>query len=373
MEAGFLTPVLRERVVAVLCRFLGPPYMPPSRAPELWAFIAQVAWPDPSPEIEGLRERVKAGRELLRGQTLEHCVALWDTFRALRDAFDSTTRRWASEGTPVTVPQGETAANLGSYAVLSGEAVYRSALSSQAIASQLAARTGYVAHRLALVSFTDIFHAVVDQATDAELESLIARSAKGSVERDDLDISGFVHHPRFGFGVIDESIGDGLLVTFADGQRELRGNEAAWTDTRGRVALRRRIEDLGGPKARPVVSLELFFEGNTDQGSIGCNLSPPSPSLSVFYRVLADIRARPDVADVVVQIVDGMGPDDWPFSDRIYVVTTATDQEVHEWAAVLRPDPSSPDQYPGWFGAESPPPGAPVVPPGHRVVYLFWD
>jgi hypothetical protein len=64
----------RENVIAFLER-VGPPYLPPTHGSELWAFIERVAWPDPSPEFEGLRERVTAGRELLRGQTLATEVA----------------------------------------------------------------------------------------------------------------------------------------------------------------------------------------------------------------------------------------------------------------------------------------------------------
>ena len=79
------------------------------------------------------------------------------------------------------------------------------------------------------------------------------------------------------------------------------------------------------------------------------------------------------MAAVVVQIVDGMGPDAWPFSDRIYVVTTGTYEQVHAWAVALQPDVPSPERHKGWFGSSTPPPGAPIVLPGYRVTYLFWD
>ncbi len=136
--------------------------------------------------------------------------------------------------------------------------------------------------------------------------------------------------------------------------------------------LKQRIGELGGADGRPVVSVDLFFNGNDDRGSMGCNLSP-HPGLPTFASVLAGIRARPDVADVVVQIVDGMGDDAWPFSDRVFVITTASDEAVHAWAAALQPDAPSLDRYEGWFGAATPPPGAPEVPDGYRVTYLFWD
>jgi hypothetical protein len=65
--------------------------------------------------------------------------------------------------------------------------------------------------------------------------------------------------------------------------------------------LNQEIERLGGADAYPVVSLVLFFDGNDDPASIGPNLDP-HPGIRTFERVLEDIRRRPEVSDVVVQI-----------------------------------------------------------------------
>lgn len=40
-------------------------------------------------------------------------------------------------------------------------------------------------------------------------------------------------------------------------------------------------EANGGEIAVP---LDLFFEGNDDPGSIGCNLSDPRPNIQQFYQ-----------------------------------------------------------------------------------------
>jgi hypothetical protein len=63
----------------------------------------------------------------------------------------------------------------------------------------------------------------------------------------------------------------------------------------------------------PVISLELFFEGNDDPGSIGCNL-PDHPGVHHFYTVLRHIRDRADVHDVRIGITEVMSRDEWPFS-----------------------------------------------------------
>ncbi len=128
------------------------------------------------------------------------------------------------------------------------------------------------------------------------------------------------------------------------------------------------IRDQGfDDKRRPVVSLEVFFEGNHDPASIGCNL-PEHPGVAKFYAVLRGIRERPDVQDVLVAITDDMGDDEWPFSDCIYVLTRAPAKDVERWAAALEPDP---DPAEGYF--PGPPKRAPTLLPGHHVVTLWWD
>jgi hypothetical protein len=120
-----------------------------------------------------------------------------------------------------------------------------------------------------------------------------------------------------------------------------------------------------GPE--PVVSLELFFQDNDDLGSIGCNLTD-HPGPAHFYTVLRSIRARPEVHGVWVGISEVMGPDEWPFSDHVYVVCTAPPHEVAQWAASLQPDEPGDDW---WNGA---PPLSPIaIPPGAHLVVLWWD
>jgi hypothetical protein len=133
-----------------------------------------------------------------------------------------------------------------------------------------------------------------------------------------------------------------------------------------------RIDELGGEEAYPVVSLDLFFDGNDDPASIGPNLDP-NPGVRTFERVLRGIRERPDVADVVLQI-DEVMENEWPYAQAAYVITTASAQDVHEWAAELQPDElvEDEDEIPPWLGRPTPP-GAPEVPDGHKVVTLFWD
>lgn len=80
-----------------------------------------------------------------------------------------------------------------------------------------------------------------------------------------------------------------------------------------------------------LVTLEQFFEGNDDGGSIWCNL-PSSPEPQEVYEKLKAIREREDVADVRIMVTqyDG-GDDEWPFSDTVFFITSAAPEDVQSW------------------------------------------
>lgn len=116
----------------------------------------------------------------------------------------------------------------------------------------------------------------------------------------------------------------------------------------------------------PVLTVDEFFEGNHDLGSIGCNLSP-APPLEVFRRVLLGIAARPDVQSVLVRVTEDMG-DEWPFSDQVFVLTSVPVEEVGAWLAELQPeDPYVAEEWSG------PTTFLPALRPGMRPVVAWWD
>ncbi|MEM8683370.1 MAG: hypothetical protein AAGF72_08075 [Pseudomonadota bacterium] len=83
--------------------------------------------------------------------------------------------------------------------------------------------------------------------------------------------------------------------------------------------------------ARPLVSLESFFLGNDDYGSIGYNFYPDQPSPSEFFELFAKIRSYSAVRDVLVQVQQHEEPDAWPSADTIWIVTDASVEEVAGW------------------------------------------
>jgi len=129
-------------------------------------------------------------------------------------------------------------------------------------------------------------------------------------------------------------------------KKNISHEEAQQRNKPSSLSLRRQLIDeahrqWAEGQDEPVVSLEDFFTGNEDAGTIGANLNPP-PGPHLFYESLKDIRSRPEVQDILVEIRETMeddpDPSMWPFPDQIYILTSASCEEVTQWLAPLQPD-----------------------------------
>ena len=130
-----------------------------------------------------------------------------------------------------------------------------------------------------------------------------------------------------------------------------------------------RVTRLGHPDEpgtpTPLLTIDEFFEGNSEVGSIGCNLdSAPAPAR--FYELFREMARRPEVKDIRVQITAFDVPE-WPFSDTVYVITSATPEDVVSWF----PDELKPDEI--WEGFVDQPFEPYEVPAGCKPVACWWD
>lgn len=140
-------------------------------------------------------------------------------------------------------------------------------------------------------------------------------------------------------------------------------------DQHKRTQLIEQLRTVGLPShdaPSPVVSLEAFFDGNDDVGSLGCNLTD-HPGMERFHSVLQQIRNRSDVYDVLIEVSEVEEADDdmWPFSEQLFVISTADPAAVASLLDELQPTEITDD---------TPlPPSAPAVPAGFTIYSAWWD
>ena len=143
------------------------------------------------------------------------------------------------------------------------------------------------------------------------------------------------------------------------------------TSEESRQRLRERISvhgDINDPTTpRPLVTLEEFFEGNADYGSIGYNFYP-QPAPSEFYAAFLKIRSRPDVADVRVQVNDQIESEDWPSTDTIWIITSAIPDEVQSWLEDRFKADDVIVGFPGFLALEPY-----IVPEGMQAIGIWYD
>lgn len=127
----------------------------------------------------------------------------------------------------------------------------------------------------------------------------------------------------------------------------------------------------------PVVSLEDFFESNLDENSLAPNQANDGrPPLNDCYRTLREIRSRVDVQDVLVAIHESpeaeepLDEDIWPSSVTVYVLSSASKDEVATWSLPLVPT----EVGERWScGTGKKPKDAPELLDGMHVYALWWD
>lgn len=104
-------------------------------------------------------------------------------------------------------------------------------------------------------------------------------------------------------------------------------------------ALKRRFALEPEPQLVPITE---FFDGNDDEGSIGCNLVP-HPGITAFKATLLGLLKRSDVMAVYARIAElDPGEESWPFSDTIVVIGTISPEALHDALESLQPDEVGP-------------------------------
>ena len=134
-------------------------------------------------------------------------------------------------------------------------------------------------------------------------------------------------------------------------------------DAKKRDDLKAKLSAQPEPRVVPV---DIFFVGNDDEGSIGCNLTD-HPGIDVFRSVLLGILGRADVVAAYAQISEvDPGVEYWPFADWVFVVGTISRGDLANALAPLQPDDVG---LPGYLGV----PEAITRQHDAPVLVAWWD
>ncbi|MEM8498037.1 MAG: hypothetical protein AAF542_08435 [Pseudomonadota bacterium] len=127
------------------------------------------------------------------------------------------------------------------------------------------------------------------------------------------------------------------------------------------------IEKQGLDKREVAVPLDLFFEGNDDLGSIGCNLGDEQPSIATFYRTLKELESRDDVYSVWVRICFVEEEEYWPHTDTVYLIASLSLEEIERSLENLLCD----EIAEGWMYGK--PDVIPDITPDVPIYSVWWD
>ena len=123
----------------------------------------------------------------------------------------------------------------------------------------------------------------------------------------------------------------------------------------------------------PVVTLDEYFTGNTQEDSIAPNQwGYGRPSIKEIYSRFKEIEARDDVQGVFVGLHQDWGEaldndSSWPDAENIHVFSSAPQDVADRWIAGLESDGISL----GWpYGKHA---AAPEPPAGFQVYTVYWD
>jgi hypothetical protein len=142
-------------------------------------------------------------------------------------------------------------------------------------------------------------------------------------------------------------------------------------DLAKQTALVEHVRARGGDSTQVAVTLEQFFDGNDCEWCIAPNRDEAMP-LETVRRVLFDLRERPEVHDVRVELdvleFQSYPDDEWPYASGVAVITTLMPEEVDAMTVDAETEPSGgPAASVDWLV------DAPSVPDGHHYVGVWWD
>ncbi len=105
-----------------------------------------------------------------------------------------------------------------------------------------------------------------------------------------------------------------------------------------------KLERLGFPENEVVLTFDEFFVGNHFENSIGVNIYPNKPSVSLFRNTFFKLLEEKLVDSIFIRVIDIEEPEEWVFSDTVYIIGSISIELLEERIRDLFPD----DINEGW-------------------------
>lgn len=128
-----------------------------------------------------------------------------------------------------------------------------------------------------------------------------------------------------------------------------------------------KLESFGFYEHEVVLTFDEFFTNNECESSIGVNIYPIKPTISEFRNTFNKLIDDKIVDKVFVRVVDIEDPEEWFFSDGIYVVGILSIELLEERIKNLHPD----SIIEGWEHGE--PINVGEYDKTKNVFTIFWD
>jgi hypothetical protein len=129
------------------------------------------------------------------------------------------------------------------------------------------------------------------------------------------------------------------------------------------------IKGFGYPENEVVLSLDDFFDSiHCSDSCIGANIFPEqAPLPEEFYRLFKELISSGKVDAIFIRPSDIDEPEEWFYTDTVYIIGNLTIHELKEHVQFLYPD----EVYDHWLYGQ--PANANELQPGQKVYSLWWD
>ena len=99
------------------------------------------------------------------------------------------------------------------------------------------------------------------------------------------------------------------------------------------------INDVCFAENEVAISIDDFFGNeNYSDSCIGVNIYPDPPAPEKFYEVLKELITSKKADRIFVRITDIEDPEEWFFSDTVYIIGSLTLEDLKKSIEILCPD-----------------------------------